>query len=222
MPDLAIVIGAGPGLGAAITRRFAQGGCAVAPVARDAGRLEALCAEIEAAGGTARPFAADSADFDSLRAAIAGASAWAGPPAALIYNVSRFLAVGPLDLEPETLDSELRISATAALAATQAVAPAMQAAGRGTVLWTGGGTALRPQGGSGSPSLTSGKSAMRGLALASAKALHGAGINFRTITINGAIKEGTPFAPDLIAEAFWAAFDAPREAWVAEETFDGG
>jgi NAD(P)-dependent dehydrogenase (short-subunit alcohol dehydrogenase family) len=222
MPDLAIVIGAGPGLGAALTRRFARGGCAVAPMARDSGRLTELCAQIEAEGGLARPFAADSADFDSLRAAIHEAIAWAGPPAALIYNVSRFLARGPLELDPETLDAELRISATAALAATQGVVPEMQAAGRGTVLWTGGGTALRPQGGSGSPSLTAGKSAMRGLALASAQALHEAGINFRTITINGAIKADTPFAPDRIAEAFWAAFDAPREAWVAEETFDGG
>ncbi|WP_191090167.1 SDR family NAD(P)-dependent oxidoreductase [Histidinibacterium aquaticum] len=217
MPDLAIVVGAGPGLGAALCRRFARGGCTLAPVARDTARLAELCAQIEESGGTARPFAADVADFASLTTAIRSASDWAGPPGVLIYNVSRFVPKSPLELTPEELDTELRVSATAALAATQAALPLMPDGG--TVLWTGSGTALRPQAGKGSPSLAAGKSAMRGLALASAEAFHERGLNFRTITINGAIKEGTPFAPDKIAEAFWEAHASPD--WQPEIVFEG-
>jgi NAD(P)-dependent dehydrogenase (short-subunit alcohol dehydrogenase family) len=220
MAEAVIVVGVGPGLGAALVRRFAAGGYAVAALARDAGRLDGLAAETAAAGQTVRGFPADVADFDSLRAGIAAAIAAFGPPRVLIYNVSEWIPAEGPELDPERLDHELRICATSALVATQAALPAMRAAG-GTVLWTGGGTALRPQASRASPALAAGKSAMRGLALASAAAFHDLGIHFATITVNGAIKSGTPYAPEAIAERFWQAHLAPRPDWTGEILFDG-
>lgn len=220
MAGLAIVVGVGPGLGAALTRRFAAGGFAVAALAREAGRLDALSAEIAAAGGTAKGYAADVGDFASLRTAIAAAIADFGPARVLVYNVSQWIpAEAPL-LDPALLEAELRVCATAALVATQAVLPVMGETG-GSVFWTGGGTALRPQNSRASPALAAGKSAMRGLALASAPAFHDLGIHFATITVNNAIKPGTPFAPERIAERFWQAHLAPREDWQGEILFDG-
>jgi NADP-dependent 3-hydroxy acid dehydrogenase YdfG len=67
---LAVVIGVGPGLGAAVARRFAER-YAVALVARQADYLERMAGEIKAAGGEAFPVPADVSD----QAALAGAFA---------------------------------------------------------------------------------------------------------------------------------------------------
>jgi NADP-dependent 3-hydroxy acid dehydrogenase YdfG len=63
------VIGAGPGLGTALARRFAER-YTVAIVACKADYLERVTGEIESAGGTALPVAADVSD----QAALAGHS----------------------------------------------------------------------------------------------------------------------------------------------------
>ena len=47
-----LVVGVGPGLGAAIGRRFAAAGYAVALAARTPGKVDSHIGEIEAAGGT--------------------------------------------------------------------------------------------------------------------------------------------------------------------------
>ena len=60
--NVCLVTGVGPGTGAAIVRRFAGGGYRVAMLARDAGRLAALEAEIE----TATAFPCDVTDTDRL------------------------------------------------------------------------------------------------------------------------------------------------------------
>ena len=81
--------------------------------------------------------------------------------------------------------------------------------------------ALIPQQSAIAAATATGKAALRGLALASANSFHDRGIDFSTITVNGTINEGSPFAPARTAEAFWDAHTAPREDRVAERVFDG-
>ena len=59
-PPVALVVGAGDFIGAAIARRFAQGGYTAALGRRHADKLAPLVAEIEAAGGRAHAFALDA------------------------------------------------------------------------------------------------------------------------------------------------------------------
>ena len=220
MADVTAIVGAGPGLGQALARRFAAEGHRVALVARDEGKLDAMADEI---GGGAAGFPADATDVDSLRAALARIADEMGPPAVLIHNASRWIAAKATDLDPATLASELTLGATAALAGAQAVLPGMEAAGRGTILWTGSRMGLHPdRAGTGAPALTAAKCALRGLALAGAGHFHARGIHLATLTIDGTIEPGGPFDPDRIADAFWAAHVAPRDAWTAERVFDGG
>ena len=58
-PGVAIVVGAGPGLGTALARRFAGAGMAVAVARRD---RAALAATVDRIGPAARPYACDAAD----------------------------------------------------------------------------------------------------------------------------------------------------------------
>lgn len=222
MADVAAILGVGPNLGQALVRRFAKGGCDVAMLARDGDRLADLGAEIaDETGRTIKGFSADATDFSSLRSALDEITEEMEPPAIFIHSVSRWIEARAPDLDPDRLMSELALSAGAALVGSQAVLPAMEAAGRGTILWTGSRMALHPAGSAVATATTTGKAALRGLALASAKSFHDRGINFCMVTVDGTIEDGTPLAPAKVAEAFWQAHTAPRDDWVAERIFDG-
>ncbi|WP_309615515.1 SDR family NAD(P)-dependent oxidoreductase, partial [Salinibacterium sp.] len=102
MPVIAI-IGAGPGLGAAVARRFGHEGSSVALISRDQSKLDAMAAELEAIGVTARGFAADVLKPGQLEDALARAAAELGPITVLQYSPlpSRDYLKPVLDLTPE-------------------------------------------------------------------------------------------------------------------------
>jgi NAD(P)-dependent dehydrogenase (short-subunit alcohol dehydrogenase family) len=62
----ALITGGGKGIGAGIARAYAEAGAAVALVSRTKENVEAVAAEINAAGGRAVPLPADVTDFDAL------------------------------------------------------------------------------------------------------------------------------------------------------------
>lgn len=68
---VALVTGGGNGIGAAVARRLAAEGAAVAVLDFDLGAAEEVAGEIEAAGGTAVGVGADVADRGTVRAAVA-------------------------------------------------------------------------------------------------------------------------------------------------------
>jgi NAD(P)-dependent dehydrogenase (short-subunit alcohol dehydrogenase family) len=216
MPDqpLAVIAGAGPGLGLAIARRFARGGFRTALLARNPG---ALAAEVEGA----QAFAADLADPAAVTAAMAAVAAAMGPARVLAWNAARWNATPAMAIAPAEFHRDPALGVTGALAAAQAAYPGMRAAGGGTVLLTGGGLALRPEFGAGVASLVAAKSALRGLAHALAAELAPEGIHVATVTVAGTIAPGTGFDPDRIAEAFWTLHIEPRKAWRTEQVFTG-
>ena len=85
MPTLAIV-GAGPGLGAAVARRFGREGFAVALLSRDQEKLDSLAADLGNDGIVARGYAADVRDPATLEAALERAAADLGPVTVLQYS----------------------------------------------------------------------------------------------------------------------------------------
>jgi NAD(P)-dependent dehydrogenase (short-subunit alcohol dehydrogenase family) len=210
------LIGIGPGLGAALARRFAESGYAVLGLARDP-------AKIAAAPGLT-PWRGDAADAAGLaRALHEGATAAGGRIEVLIYNAYRVTMAtgGPSSLDPDSVVEDFRVNVAGALAATQAVLPGMRKAGRGTILFTGGGLALDPTGWLPAASLAIGKAGLRSLALTLHAELAPAGIHAATVTIAGQIQSGTAFAPETIAEAFWALHADPARHFRNEIIFDG-
>jgi NAD(P)-dependent dehydrogenase (short-subunit alcohol dehydrogenase family) len=201
-----VVIGFGPGLGAAIARRFAAEGFAVTGLARDLARHAALAAP----GVTLA--AADAGDPAGLAAALDGGAE------VLVYNAYRasIAMPGPSALSPADLAADFAINVTGALAAVQAVLPGMRAAGRGSLLLTGGGLALNPTNWLPAASLAVGKAGLRSLALTLHAELAPEGIHAATVTVDGPVAPGTPFDPDRIADSFWQLHRDPPGAFRAE------
>ncbi|OBV10963.1 SDR family oxidoreductase [Erythrobacter dokdonensis] len=214
---LAIIAGAGPGIGGAVARAFSAEGFAVALLAR---RLEALEALAEGLPD-ASCWPVDLADPSAVAAVIRAVIAEHGSPSVLHYNAAAWYEADPLEIDPALFTADLSLCATGALAAVQAAVPAMKASGGGTLLFTGGGLALRPEYGGDVISLTAGKAAMRAMVLALAPKLAPMGGHAATVTVAGTVAPGTAFDPDIIAEAFLALHKQAREDWQAEVVFDG-
>lgn len=79
------VFGAGPGLGQAVARRYAQGGYEVVLVARRREPLELLARELAGAGAIAHVITADLADTDAVPALAQRIRAMAGGLDAIYY-----------------------------------------------------------------------------------------------------------------------------------------
>lgn len=213
------VIGMGPGVSAAVARRFANEGFSVAAIARNADKLQAQVDPLVQAGARAEAISADAADPLALRAALAIAAARLGEIDVLVYNPVGVHYKPLSDLTAEELNDDLRLSVGGALAAAQAVLPAMKTRGRGTLLFTGGGYAFEP-----TPMLASvgaGKAALRNLAFSFYADLKDSGIHAATVTIGGMVKAGTQFDPDAIAECYWQLHMQPKCSFEREIVFKG-
>ncbi|GAB6902556.1 SDR family NAD(P)-dependent oxidoreductase [Kineosporia succinea] len=203
MTTLAIV-GAGPGVGAAVARRFGAEGFDVALISRTSARLDALAAELAAEGIRARGFAADVTAPDSVAVALNRAADVFGPIDVLQYSPSvdrRFLQP-VLETDAEDLDAALGFSLFGAKVAVDTVLPGLRAAGRGTVLFVHGGSAVRPR------ADFAGTSIAFAAASAYAQTLHEAlrpeGVHVAQLIVPGAISEDDPVTnPGAVASRLW-------------------
>jgi short-subunit dehydrogenase len=140
------VIGAGPGLGAAVARRFGREGHDVALISRNQDRTEALAAELADEGITTRGFAADVRDPKALTAALDAATATLGPIEILQYSPvpHRDFMRPVLETTAADLAGPIEFSVYGPVVAVQQVLPDMRSLGRGTILLVNGGTAAVP------------------------------------------------------------------------------
>ena len=222
----AAVLGVGPGLGAAVARRFAREGFAVALIARRAEGVANVQKQIEDAGGTALPVSADATDPASVAAALDEVRNNLGDPEVFVYNAGAFQMGGILDLSPETFDECFKANCAGAFYAAQQVLPAMVEAGRGTVLLTGATAALR--GSARFSALAVGKFGLRALAQSMAREFGPRGIHVAHVIIDGQIdtprlremspdrEDHTMLSPDAIAETYWQLHRQDPTAWTLE------
>lgn len=130
-----IVTGASSGIGLATARMLVARGARVSMLAR---RRETLAEEAARLGANAAAFAADVGDKAALEQALAAAAAHFGPAYGLFANAGLAGHFAPaLDYSPALFEQVLTVNLTSVFWAIQAVAPAMIAAGAGSILVTG-------------------------------------------------------------------------------------
>jgi NAD(P)-dependent dehydrogenase (short-subunit alcohol dehydrogenase family) len=103
------------------------------------------------------------------------------------------------------------------MTAASHLAPAMAAAGGGTILITGG----MPEPDPAVTSLSLGKAGVRALTVLLARQYGPSDIHVATVTVGGAVAAGGRFDPDRIAEQYWRLHAQPRDAWEPEIVFSG-
>ena len=119
---VALVTGAGQGIGRGIALRLAKDGAAIMLVDMKAEALEAVAAEVRALGRKAATFVADISDRDQVYAAIAQAECELGG-FDIIVNNAGIAQVQPLsDVTPEEVDRIMRINVQGTLWGIQAAA----------------------------------------------------------------------------------------------------
>jgi NAD(P)-dependent dehydrogenase (short-subunit alcohol dehydrogenase family) len=149
--EVAVVTGAGRGIGRAIALAQAKEGAKVALMARTAPEIETVAREITDDGGTARTFVVDVVDLDAVTRAFAEIERDLGPVSLLTNNAAAFAAIGPIwTVDPDVWWRDLETNIRGTFNCCRASAPSMMAQKRGRIInMTGGGTATSFPNGSG-------------------------------------------------------------------------
>lgn len=212
-----LLVGAGPGLGASVARRFGREGYDVALVARSEERLASLGKSLQADGITTGWSAIDVTDPDALTAAVQRFGSHAGHLDVLHFNPSRFRQKDPLSLTPAELLDDLRLGVAPLLTLAQAARPFLPRGGR--IVATGSMAADHPW--HEAASLGVQKAGLRNLVRSLDASLRDEGTRAVSVTVNGTLEPGTPFDPDRVADAVHAAVTQPEDTWRDEVPYDG-
>lgn len=142
---VAVVTGAGGGLGRATALLLAAAGARVALIGRTLETLEETAGTIRNAGGDAAPFALDLSDPAAIGSTFAAIRDHFGAVDILINNAGSAPAIKNMQWMPdEQWNETISVNLTAVYAAVKAVLPDMLARGGGTVVTVSSLAALRP------------------------------------------------------------------------------
>jgi NAD(P)-dependent dehydrogenase (short-subunit alcohol dehydrogenase family) len=221
---VALIVGAGPGLGLALARAFAADGYDIALASRtSAPTISAALAPQLPAGRRCGAYACDAtreADVASLFATIAADSGGAFPEV-VIYNAS-----GPLVRKPVShtsaaeFEAAWRGSSLGAFLVARAAAAPMAARGRGVLIFTGATASVR--GGAGFAAFAAAKAGERVLAQSLAREMGPRGVHVAHVVVDGIIGSGKDeeaegrLSAAALAETYVALARQRRGAWTHE------
>jgi NAD(P)-dependent dehydrogenase (short-subunit alcohol dehydrogenase family) len=215
----ALIVGAGPGLSASLTRRLTSAGLSVGLAARNIDKLAALAEETGA-----HRYAADGSDPAGVERLFAEVDASIGEPDLVIYNAAARVRGRIADLDPEQVRRALQISAFGGLLVVQQAARRMIPKQGGAILITGATASVK--GFPLSAAFAMGKFALRGLAQSAARELGPQGVHVAHIIVDGGIRSSARqdpperpdsyLDPDAIAQAYVDLLRQPRSAWTFE------
>ena len=133
--QVAIVTGAGRGIGRSIAVRFAEEGAKVALVARTVAQLEEVATEIKARGGAALVIPADVTDHASVKAMARQVEAELGPIDLLVNNAGSFYCIGPSwEVDADMWWRDVTINVLGVFLCCREIVPGMVARRRGRVI----------------------------------------------------------------------------------------
>jgi hypothetical protein len=230
---VALVVGAGDYIGAAIAKRFAAGGFAAAVGRRHADQLEPLVAEITASGGRARAFALDARDEANVSDVFAAIERELGPLEVVVFNVGANVSFPVTETTSRVFRKVWEMACFAGFLTGREAARAMLPRRRGSVFFTGATASLR--GGKGYAAFAAAKFGLRALAQSMARELGPENIHVAHLVIDAGVdtafvrerirasgRDPAALPPDSlmnpasIAEAYWMLHQQPPDAWTFE------
>lgn len=140
---VAIVTGAGRGIGETTARLLAARGAKVALLDRHADGVQAVAAEIEAAGGEAVGVQVDVTDADGVEAAVAGITGRWGGVDVLVANHTLHPCGGVLETEPFEWELSMQTNVGGTYLVARAVLPSMIQRGGGSIVGLGSDCVIR-------------------------------------------------------------------------------
>ena len=222
MKPVCAVIGVGPGNGAAISRRFSQGGYRVALLARGKEFTSELAKELD--DGLA--VSCDVTDATSVTEAFRQVRQMLGEVAVLVYNAGSGAWGTVEDITPDEFSANWKVNALGSLLASQQVIPNMKTSKTGNIIFIGA-TASR-RGGAKAAAFAPAKAAQRALAESMARHLWPFGIHVAMVIIDGIVDlpttrksmpdRGDEFfvKPASVAETVYQLSRQERSAWAFE------
>jgi len=211
MSAIALVGGAGEGLGAALGRRFAAGGYEAVLSSRTSGERADLRNEDEVI-----------ALFDRLEAR--------APVEVAIFNAGANFRASILDTPAEMFEKVWRLGCYAGFLFGREAARRMAPRGKGTIVFTGATASVR--GAAQFAAFAAAKGGLRQVAQSMARELGARNIHVAHVVIDGMIDNRRTrermaervkelpadgmLATDAIAELFWQLHAQPRSAWTFE------
>lgn len=133
---VALVTGAGQGIGRAIAECFAAEGARVLLATRTASRGQAVLEAIRLGGGTAELLAVDLSEYDAARRAVSATLERFGQLDILLHNAAAFPQCALAELDEGTLERTLAVNLKSCFRLTQAALPALRRSVAGRVLVT--------------------------------------------------------------------------------------
>lgn len=220
--SVCVVVGVGPGNGAAIADRFAANGYQVALCARDKERLNEIAASIQ---GSA-PFVYDVRDPQAAPGVFARIRQQLGPIDVLVYNAGAGAFANIDDATPEDFQAAWEVNCRGLFLAVKEVLPDMRAAGGGNVIVIGATASVR--GGANFAPFASAKAGQRGLVQSLARHLWPEKIHVAYVILDGVVnlrrtRQQMPGKPDefflepsRIAESVYFLTRQDKQAWTFE------
>ncbi|MEM9604607.1 MAG: SDR family NAD(P)-dependent oxidoreductase [Pseudomonadota bacterium] len=230
---VALIVGAGDHIGAAIARRFARGGYTVCLGRRRGEALAPLVADIEAAGGTAHGFSLDARDETQVEARFAWIEDSVGPLSVVVSNVGGNVQFPLRDTTSRVFRKVWEMCTLTGFLVGREAARVMVPRRHGSVFFTGATASVR--GSAGYAAFAAGKHGLRALAESMAREFGSEGIHVAHLIIDAgvdtdwvrerirargddpdALPPGSLMNPDSVAETYWQLHHQPRDAWTFE------
>ncbi|MDY8108585.1 SDR family oxidoreductase [Fulvimarina sp. 2208YS6-2-32] len=195
-----IVTGGASGIGADIVRAFAAQGAKVGFLDFDREGGEALAQELSGTGATVRFEFCDLREVDTIRPAMERLFATIGTPGVLVNNAARDDRHDWRDVTPAYYDERIATNIRHMFFATQAVAPKMMEAGKGSIINMGSNSWWEKSGGM--PVYTTSKAAVHGMTRSFARDLGPYRIRVNTVVPG------------------WVMTPRQKELWATEEALE--
>jgi NAD(P)-dependent dehydrogenase (short-subunit alcohol dehydrogenase family) len=230
---VALLVGAGDAIGAAVARRFAAGGCSVCMARRDPEKSRSIVQEIVASGGVARAVGTDVRNEAAVQKLFSDVEAELGPVEVCLFNAGANVKAPLIETGARLFFKAWELACYGGFLAGREAARYMVPRGRGTILFTGATASVR--GGSGFAAFAAAKFGLRALAQSMARELAPKNIHVAHLIIDGAIDSeaihrrlgaATGTLPDMlpgsliqtrsVAEAYWALHNQSRDGWTHE------